>query len=187
MMFISKESLDQRLKSEIRDENEDENISLNHNHNNSTLVIRNLGRRGRRFGQASLPESVKTLIGITAKLSTQKASAIEFGVSQASAGLYEKGKSSTFAAAPIDEAKVQEVENGVASVRGKALKALLDSTHIIGDRIHEGTKTKDLSALTSALCKIVNISSPNEKINQNKLVIIAPPQRREDLYDIIDA
>ena len=146
-----------------------------------------LPKRGRPEGYTNKTEAEKILIGLEARILGQTSAARNNNVSQPYAGLCEKGKTNTDAASPIDERLVKKVDSEIDKIRSQALEGLKSSVSVLNGKLSESMKTNDAIGVASALVKIVNISTPDEKKDQaSRLIIMAPQLRDEKHYEVID-
>ena len=187
-MFIDADSLQERLTRsnvnldsvKFRRDHSDEKVE-------STLEIQELPSRGRQVGYKNKTEIEKTIIGLESRILGQTSAARLNNVSQSYAGLCEKGKVNTDASSPINEARKGKVDSEIEKLRSKALEGLMTSASVLNGKISDDMKTSDAIGVASTLVKIVNISTPDEKRDQaSRLIIMAPPQRDEKHYDVID-
>ena len=204
-MFINEESLTERLNLSNRTLDElkfkrDHSIekidveSLELERVDSTplrgdagLEIVTLPKRGRIEGYKNMTEAQRTVIGIESRILGQTGAAKANNVSQAFAGLCEKGKINTDASSPINETRLDKVNTEVNKLRSKALEGLHSSVGILNGKLSDSMKVNDAIGVASTLVKIVSISTPEEKKDQaSRLIIMAPQMREERLYEVID-
>lgn len=168
------------------------------------MEIRKLKEGGRRLGDVSVPPALRSLIGSLAVQGdeSQKDIAEAFGITQPSVSSYERGMVGNRRDSEIEEAiektegKVEEAKQAtIEEAHQAALNVMVSSLGVISKRLAGESpgvlKTKDLSRIATDMSRIVSVATGQDKnnniINNTKVVVYAPQQRKETSYDIIEA
>lgn len=141
---------------------------------------------GRREGDKELPDFLRVLVGIGAKVEGSAQAAKAFGVSQPTALTASKGKRSPNAPA-VPELK-QAIDGTIADARSRAVDGVMAALDLIPEKIDSSVKLRDLSSVAKDLSFVVEkLSPPDEKMNKGAQVIFYMPKEREIIdYDVID-
>lgn len=179
----------------LTDEELEDRISSPDNLINS-VIVREIAKGGKVFGDSNIPPLVRDLIGIVGATSNEKQIDIanEFGVSQPTVSTNSRGM--------LSETFSKDRMNVIDNIRSKktedahdlALDALVGCVTGLKDQLADPLltklmKPKDLSKIATDMSKVVsNLKDKNEAgiINNTQVVLLAPPMRKESQYEILD-
>lgn len=198
-MILTDEESNARLGSKgnlvniLKDLAEDSN---NPNQSNPNVQVIPLKEGGRKLGDVAIPVALRSLIGRVAVQGdeTQRDIAQAFGISQPSVGFYANGLAGDRIDHEISEdiAEARGIKsNNIEEAHNQALDAMVGAIGGIKDRLLDpdqlaAIKTRDLSRIASDMNKIVSGAKQEAGvINNTKVIVYAPLQRREDQYETI--
>lgn len=176
------------------------------NLSNQLVEIRKLKEGGKKLGQVSVPLALRSLIGSLAVQGNENQSDIAeaFGVSQPSVSAYSRGLVGDRLDADLMQNKVateesieEEKKATIDLAHQEALDVMMLSLKGITAKMKDPEevglmKPKELSRIATDMSKIVSVATGQDKdkgnvINNTKVIVYAPQQRREDSYDVIEA
>jgi hypothetical protein len=141
---------------------------------------------GRRDGDKELPDFLRVLVGVGAKMSGSPAAAKAFGVSQPTALTASKGKRSP-KGPDVPELK-ESIDGTIADARSKAVAGVMAALDLVPDKIDSSVKLRDLTSVAKDLAFVAEKLAPaDEKAQKGNQVIFYMPKEKNVLdYDIID-
>ena len=185
----------------LQDNEIEERLNSPKNLSTKLLEVRKLKEGGRKLGNTEVPPAVRSLIGSLAVQGedSQKDIAEAFGVSQPTVGMSARGLIGNRVDASL-KADIQEVEERVEkkekasmdAAHQAALDVMLGSLGVLGSKLQneaELMKPKDLSRIATDMSRIVSVATGQDKnsvVNNTKVVVYAPQQRKESSYETID-
>jgi hypothetical protein len=163
------------------------------------LKVIKINSGGRREGDTNIPPLVKELIATTASISEETGEEIGelFGISGVSVnamrkGLTGGGNNASFDKElkdKIDKTVDKDTKDKIDSAHDAALDCLVGSLQLLGPRLKEVTKAKDLSKIANDMSKAIsNLKKKDEDPEESKIrvVVFAPTQRKESHYKTFD-
>lgn len=147
--------------------------------------------RGRGTNDVEVPESLRSLIGITA-IESGRAEALalarEFGISPSSVSAYTNGATSTASYHSPDpplKKKINNTKERLSKIaRGKLALSL---KHITEDKIAEA-KLRDIASVAASMAAVVKQMEPesDKSVSQVNIVLYAPKIKSESAYEIVE-
>lgn len=192
----------------ISDEEAQGRLDSSENLASRLVEVRKIREGGRRLGNTNVPPALRSLIGSIAVQGEENQSDIAraFGVSQPSISGYANGLIGDRRESEIEEAieKVEERKQETAKLPDSsldeahqmALNVMMKSLTGLGEKladeeIMKSMKPKEVSRIASDMSKIVSVATGQDKqssvVNNTKVIVYAPQQRKETSYEIIDA
>ena len=191
----------------ISDEEAQGRLDSSENLASRLVEVRKIREGGRRLGNTNVPPALRSLIGSIAVQGEEDQSDIAraFGVSQPSVSGYANGL--------IGDRREEEIEDAIERAEDKkkeaaklpdssldeahqmALNVMMKSLTGLGEKLSDeetmkSMKPKEVSRIASDMSKIVSVATGQDKasvVNNTKVIVYAPQQRKETSYEVIDA
>tara|TARA_R110000868_G_scaffold16913_1_gene74922 strand:- start:628 stop:1206 length:579 start_codon:yes stop_codon:yes gene_type:complete len=176
------------------------------NLSNQLVEIRKMKEGGKKLGQVAVPLALRSLLGSLAVQGNENQSDIAkaFGVSQPSVSAYSRGLVGDRLDQDLMHNRIETEESVAVTTKANidtahqaALDVMMLSLSGLTNKMQDPEeaallKPKELSRIATDMSKIVSVATGQDKdknsvINNTKVIVYAPQQRKEDSYDFIDA
>lgn len=128
-----------------------------------------------RTGTKNVPPLIQTLAIEAAAVTSERASAEEFGISHQTVNYYKNGGG---------KADHQLAKSRIAEVHDNAIDAMLESISLIKPKLKDIKKAVDLSRVASDLGRVISKTTPKEAGATNVKVVVFAPQAKEEKHYI---